>query len=361
MRPCALSPPRLPTHKLSGSPCMLHRATSTGRAASQAIAAPSYEAAEQQLREWVRSQGGYVHPHLGVADPAPCGVRGIVAVQPIALEDLEKGPVISIPAHLHLTNSVAIDILQQAASAAAAETGSLDPVDIAALAAQHHLSHMQLIGAALALESNKGSSSMWAPYLQVRWPGRRCGAWSPIRDGLHLAKRAGTYRPYGSCLCMLIQNSKSVAQKDNVHSDPNTLIRSGPAAIRHVPSDKQGCCLLCSCCQSSHPVHGGWQMLRPYTAAWRQCWEQPPLWRTQQPPPAVPASAAAAACSMEAVCCNCLTQQQHPVGSRHSRVHGLVPYASNTMRWKQQPVGCVSCWSLAYSWLQGRCFGVWAR
>lgn len=109
-----------------------------------------------QLRCWIASHGGFIHPALGLVDTAPSSkCRGIVAVKPITLCDLEAGPLVSVPQELQLSGTWALGLIQQHA------------VQEAAAAAADQLSDSHLIAAALAHELNGIASSWWRPYLQL--------------------------------------------------------------------------------------------------------------------------------------------------------------------------------------------------
>lgn len=90
-----------------------------------------------------------------VSDAAPVsGCRGVVAVAPITLGDLDAtGPLISVPQALQFTSSTARSIIAAAAGPPAAA------------AAAEQLSDTQLIAAALAHELHHAASSSWRPYL----------------------------------------------------------------------------------------------------------------------------------------------------------------------------------------------------
>ena len=51
-----------------------------------------------ELASFVRRHGGRVHRSLALADPAPCGSRGLVAAQPIPETDARTGPLVVVPA-----------------------------------------------------------------------------------------------------------------------------------------------------------------------------------------------------------------------------------------------------------------------
>ena len=58
-----------------------------------------------ELASFVRRHGGRVHRSLALADPAPCGSRGIVASQPIPETDARTGPLVVVPASLEINAS----------------------------------------------------------------------------------------------------------------------------------------------------------------------------------------------------------------------------------------------------------------
>ena len=55
-----------------------------------------------ELASFVRRHGGRVHRSLALADPAPCGSRGLVAAQPIPETDARTGPLVVVPASLEI-------------------------------------------------------------------------------------------------------------------------------------------------------------------------------------------------------------------------------------------------------------------
>uniref|UniRef100_A0A383WCJ6 SET domain-containing protein n=1 Tax=Tetradesmus obliquus TaxID=3088 RepID=A0A383WCJ6_TETOB len=109
-----------------------------------------------ELRDWICFEGGSVHPALLLSDNAPSsGCRGIVAGQDISLQDLEAGPLISVPQALQFTSTQALNIIEQHAGSALAA------------AAAEQLSSSQLTAVALAHELQHEANSSWGPYLQT--------------------------------------------------------------------------------------------------------------------------------------------------------------------------------------------------
>ena len=74
--------------------------------------------AELNLRSWIKSKGGAIHPHLRLVELAPCGCRGIIATAPIEA----NRPAVQIPLTCRLTPAVALELLQPALSAAGMPT-----------------------------------------------------------------------------------------------------------------------------------------------------------------------------------------------------------------------------------------------
>ena len=131
----------------------LHKALQRCRS-SAALPAQSATTPQQgcdslaSLREWITCHGGYIHPALRLVELAPTsGCRGIVSSAPITLEDLEAGPIISIPVGLHFTDKTALSLISQHAG------------EVTAAAAEGKLSSTHLIAAALAQELSKLNSS----------------------------------------------------------------------------------------------------------------------------------------------------------------------------------------------------------
>lgn len=52
--------------------------------------------------------GGFIHPSLACVEAAPCGARGIVAVEPLTLEDAAAAPVVAVPERLLLSHDAAL-------------------------------------------------------------------------------------------------------------------------------------------------------------------------------------------------------------------------------------------------------------
>eukprot|EP00882_Tetradesmus_deserticola_P013655 GHRQ01014499.1.p1 GENE.GHRQ01014499.1~~GHRQ01014499.1.p1 ORF type:complete len:340 (+),score=36.55 GHRQ01014499.1:274-1293(+) len=108
----------------------------------------------RKLSDWIRCNGGSVHHALLLSDNAPSGCRGITASQAISLQELEAGPLVTVPQKLQLTSDHTLRIIKQHASNTLAAT------------AADKLSNSQLIAAALAHELQHAHVSWWGPYLQ---------------------------------------------------------------------------------------------------------------------------------------------------------------------------------------------------
>jgi hypothetical protein len=139
-------------------------------------ACDSVSSTESDLRQWLRDQGGWVHPSLRLVDAAPCGARGVVAAATIQLTDLEQGPLVSIPQGLQFSSVYAQRLLVSLAThtsppqlplaAEPAATPAAAPgLQQALQQAIQPLSAAQLVAAALVHEVQQGSSSAWHPYL----------------------------------------------------------------------------------------------------------------------------------------------------------------------------------------------------
>lgn len=150
--------------------------------ASHGATAAANDDATEQLREWVVRQGGTVHPALRVQDDAPSGCRGVVAVTEVAMEALEAGALISLPADLRLPHRHAQDLLaaqasgagsssstaaaSAAAASAAAALPALSPGEADQLQALlESFSVTQQLAMSVALERKLGARSFWSPYI----------------------------------------------------------------------------------------------------------------------------------------------------------------------------------------------------
>ena len=104
------------------------------------------------MRHWITENGGFIHESLRITSPAPCGSsRGITAVQPITLDEMEASPLIVIPKSLHIDNIRAMAII-------AVAMGMGSQVEI-------ELVQVQLVALALSIERSKNAESQFYPYL----------------------------------------------------------------------------------------------------------------------------------------------------------------------------------------------------
>lgn len=111
----------------------------------------------ESLKQWVRSHGGYIHEALSLVDDAPCGCRGIIATRDISMEELEAGPLISIPQKLQLTDC--------RAQAVCEESNMFGDESVTGRLAS--LSNTQQLAAALAYEVALGERSFWHAYCSI--------------------------------------------------------------------------------------------------------------------------------------------------------------------------------------------------
>ncbi|GBF98672.1 hypothetical protein Rsub_11666 [Raphidocelis subcapitata] len=158
-----------------------------GRRRSSAPQA-AHATTEAPLREWLISEGGAFHPSLVLVDAAPSGCRGVVASAALPLSELEAfGPLLVVPAHLHLENGLALAQLQR--------WMGRDAADAAAAA----LSSAVLVAMALAHEAALGATSRWAPYTALLSPAPPSPWLLPRRELRHAAAEALAGAPRGSC------------------------------------------------------------------------------------------------------------------------------------------------------------------
>jgi len=111
---------------------------------------------DTELRSWIVERGGYIHEGLKLVDEAPCGARGVVAVEDISLEEVSSRPLMLIPAAMELTLEKALAILEP-----------LVPASVLARAPLHTLDAGALVALLIAHERRKGSDSSWWPYLSA--------------------------------------------------------------------------------------------------------------------------------------------------------------------------------------------------
>eukprot|EP00879_Flechtneria_rotunda_P003981 GHRR01004221.1.p1 GENE.GHRR01004221.1~~GHRR01004221.1.p1 ORF type:complete len:501 (+),score=211.42 GHRR01004221.1:164-1666(+) len=156
----------------------------------------------QRLCHWVRQQGGYVHPSLQVVENAPCGCRGIVAVDSVCLPEEKQQqqaqqhtstdsstqhmPLIAVPEELYMTSADALDILTEAmlSNASSPTEGNAaqhQQTDVFQQPQQQQLQQQMqaqelssklsclqpplLLALLLAYECSKGPESFWQPYI----------------------------------------------------------------------------------------------------------------------------------------------------------------------------------------------------
>eukprot|EP00878_Enallax_costatus_P028521 GHUV01030812.1.p1 GENE.GHUV01030812.1~~GHUV01030812.1.p1 ORF type:complete len:313 (+),score=111.82 GHUV01030812.1:70-1008(+) len=161
---------------------------------------PQQQGPIQLLRDWITANGGYIHPALQLVDNARVsGCRGIIAAQAITLDELEWGPLISVPQSLQLTSRHALELI-----------GSLSNSKDIVSAVQQQLTDGQLVAAALAYHckqlqqetsslpqvpsySSSCSSSFWWPYIS-NLPPRPQNPWLVQNPD----QIAAAIRPYAS-------------------------------------------------------------------------------------------------------------------------------------------------------------------
>ena len=104
-----------------------------------------------ELSAFVRRQGGRVHRSLAIADPAPCGSRGVVAAQGIPENDAHTGPLVVVPASLEINAARARNAL--------ANVPGIDDIDNVAV--------VVLWLATLDAERRRAKEDVfWGPYLR---------------------------------------------------------------------------------------------------------------------------------------------------------------------------------------------------
>ena len=104
-----------------------------------------------ELSAFVRRHGGRVHRSLAIADPAPCGSRGVVAAQGIPENDAHSGPLVVVPASLEINAARARNAL--------ANVPGIDDIDNVAV--------VVLWLATLDAERRRAKEDVfWGPYLR---------------------------------------------------------------------------------------------------------------------------------------------------------------------------------------------------
>ena len=125
------------------------------------------------LTSWVRRTGGLVHPAIALAEPAPCGSRGLVVTQAISAEEAQRQPLIVVPASLEINGN-------RARAALAAEAPGVGDLDDGA-AVVLYLASLD----AERRRSPPGADLFWRPYL-ASLPdalGALPNAWAPLVAG----------------------------------------------------------------------------------------------------------------------------------------------------------------------------------
>jgi hypothetical protein len=105
------------------------------------------------LRRFVSDHGGYVHPALRQADPAPCGARGVVFSEDVDLSGasagLQLGSLVVVPSALQLTGAHACALFERLLGASSGPS------------CLSHFDHVQQVAAGLAYEHGLGADSLW--------------------------------------------------------------------------------------------------------------------------------------------------------------------------------------------------------
>ena len=104
-----------------------------------------------ELASFVRRHGGRVHRSLALADPAPCGSRGIVAAQLIPETDARTGPLVVVPASLEINAARARTALASVPGIGELDNGAVVVLWLAALDAERRRSR---------------EDTFWGPYLR---------------------------------------------------------------------------------------------------------------------------------------------------------------------------------------------------
>jgi hypothetical protein len=104
-----------------------------------------------ELAAFVRRHGGRVHRSLALADPAPCGSRGLVAAQPIPETDARTGPLVVVPASLEINAARARTAMANVPGIGELDNGAVVVLWLAALDAERRRSR---------------EDTFWGPYLR---------------------------------------------------------------------------------------------------------------------------------------------------------------------------------------------------
>ena len=104
-----------------------------------------------ELASFVRRHGGRVHRSLALADPAPCGSRGLVAAQLIPETDARTGPLVVVPASLEINAARARTALASVPGIGELDNGAVVVLWLAALDAERRRSR---------------EDTFWGPYLR---------------------------------------------------------------------------------------------------------------------------------------------------------------------------------------------------
>ena len=104
-----------------------------------------------ELASFVRRHGGRVHRSLALADPAPCGSRGLVAAQPIPETDARTGPLVVVPASLEINAARARTAMANVPGIGELDNGAVVVLWLAALDAERRRSR---------------EDTFWGPYLR---------------------------------------------------------------------------------------------------------------------------------------------------------------------------------------------------
>lgn len=122
------------------------------------------------LRTWITANGGYIHPALQLVDNAPTSrCRGAITTQPISLEDLEAGPLVSVPQDLQFTSRCALELIRLHSNShelvAVAQDQLTDSQLIAAALAYHSKQLLSFSSTIVLGSSSSSSSDFWRPYI----------------------------------------------------------------------------------------------------------------------------------------------------------------------------------------------------
>ena len=122
------------------------------------------------LASFVRRAGGSVHASLALADPAPCGARGLVAARDVGVDAVSAAPLVVVPASLEMSGRRARAFLEDRGAGG-------DDLDDGSL--------LVLWLASLDGERRRGGDVFWAPYLESlpRDVAALPNAWAPLLAG----------------------------------------------------------------------------------------------------------------------------------------------------------------------------------